>query len=74
MNIQELRKKLAKFDDNLPIVFCSETNEQVRIFTVTHICQAEALLSRDDDGNLHCKLGKSPVSGKHVFIDLEPAE
>jgi len=74
MNIRELREKLAKFDDNLSFVFCSENNEQVRIFTVTHICEAEALISRDDDGNLYCKLGKSPVSEKHVFIDLEPSD
>jgi hypothetical protein len=74
MNVRELRQKLAKFDDNLPVVFCSEKNEQIRTFTLTHICEAEALLRRDDDGNLYCKLGKSPISEKHVFIDLEPSD
>ena len=73
MNIRELRQKLAKFDDNLPVVFCSEKNDQVRIFTLTHICEAEALIRRDDDGNLYCKLGKSPITELHVFIDLEPS-
>ena len=74
MNIRELRQKLAMFDDNLPVVFCSEKNDQVRIFTLTHICEAEALIRRDDDGKLYCKLGKSLISEKQVFIDLEPAD
>ena len=74
MNIRELRQKIAKFDDNLPVVFCSENNDKVRIFTLTHICEAEALIRRDDDGNLYCNLGKSLSSEKHVFIDLEPSD
>lgn len=74
MNIRELRQKIAMFDDDLPVVFCSENNDKVRIFTLTHICEAEALIRRDNDGNLYCKLGKSPISEKHVFIDLEPSD
>ena len=74
MNIRELRQKIAMFDDNLPVVFCSENNDQVRTFTLTHICEAEALIRRDDDGIQYCKLGKSLISEKHVFIDLEPSD
>lgn len=74
MKARELRQWLAKFDDNLPIVFCSEKNDQLRIFTLTHICEAEALIRSDDDGNLYCKLGKSPISEKHLFIDIEPSD
>lgn len=74
MNFRELRQWIAKFDDNLPVVFCSEKNDQVKTFTLTHICEAVALIRRDDNGNLYCKLGKSPISEKHVIIDLEPSD
>lgn len=74
MKVRELCEWLVKFDDDLPVVFCSEKNDQLRILTLTHICEAEALISRDDDGNLYCKLGKSPSSEKHLFIDIEPSD
>ncbi|MGA9665796.1 MAG: hypothetical protein WBQ69_05025 [Gallionella sp.] len=74
MKVRELRQWLAKFDDDLPVVFCSEKNDQLTIFTVTHICEAEASIRSGDDGNLSCNLGKSPISEKHLFIDIEPSD
>jgi hypothetical protein len=74
MKVRDLRQMLAKYDDDLPVAFCSEKNDQLRIFVLTHMCEAEALVRPDDDGNLYCTLGKSPISEKHLFIDIEPSD
>lgn len=74
MKVRELRQWLAKFDEDLPVEFCTGDGDQVRILKLVDIGVSEALIHRDDNGTVYCHLGKSQVSEKYVFIDVESAD
>ena len=73
MKVRDLQQWLAKFDDNLPVVFCSGDSEQLNIFQLSDIAISDAHIQRNVDGILECKFGRNPISKKHVFIKFESA-
>jgi hypothetical protein len=71
MKVRELRQKLAKFNDDLPVVFCTGEGGQVKII-LNHvdIRTDDALIRRDESGTTYCIFGKTPISEKYVFVDV----
>jgi hypothetical protein len=71
MKVRDLRQMLAKFEDNLPVVFCSGDSDELKIHKLSDIVVSDAFIQRDDDGVFYCKFGKTPISEKHVFINID---
>ena len=71
MKVRDLSQLLSKFDDELPVVFCSGDSEQLNFYKLSDIAVSDAYIQRHVDGILDCKFGKTPISNKHVFIKFE---
>ena len=73
MKVRELREWLAKFDDHLPVVFCSGNDEHLKVLELSDIAESDAFIRRSNDGVLYCKIGKTAISERHVFLNVESA-
>jgi len=75
MKVRELRQRLASFDEDLPVVFCTGEGGQVKIIlNQVDIGTSDALIRRDESGTAYCIFGKSSISEKYVFIDVISAD
>jgi len=62
MKIRDLLQELAKFDDDLIVVFCSESGDLLKLFKFSDVGAADSFIGRTDDGDTYCKFGRTPIS------------